>query len=98
MKLKHDRYEVISVEYGDLQDLVEEVWGHEWSFVCDGEYNNDTQHEFQVEKKPLTEWELKEFGEFVDSGKGFYLSHVLLQELANRNYIDEGIYLINVCW
>jgi len=100
MKLKHDKYEIISVDYGDLQNLVEEVWGHEWSFVSDLETCNDTQHEFDVKKKPLDEWELKELSVFVYFGQGFsfYLSPILLQELVNCNFIDEGTYLINVCW
>ena len=100
MKLKHDKYEVISVHYKDLEALVEEVWGHEWSFVSDLETFNDTQHEFEVKKNPLDEWDLRKLGIFVDSGQGssFYLSAALLQELANRNYIDEGTYLINICW
>lgn len=103
MKLKHRKELKIVVDYWDLEELIKEVYNQEdYEFTADMECGNDTKKSFKVKKGEfegsLGEYYRKDIQKFIDKGEYSYLAGKLLNDLADKDIIQEGDYLINVSW
>jgi hypothetical protein len=87
----------------DFDNFIRSVYGQPYEVVPDEEWNNDSSHRFVVEKKPYTDnvldmYDLKKLDTFINTGKSSYIAHILFRDLANRDLIEPGVYVINVSW
>jgi hypothetical protein len=89
---------VHEMDDNEFDELVLTRYGHDFAFAADRECGNDTQHRFEVQRKPLDEWEQADLDKFTTSGEGSFLARMLLKDLVNQQVLPEGIYLINVSW
>lgn len=96
MKLKHKKKVVFEVDYTDLEEFIEEVYGHSIELVADQEWNNDESHPISISKKALSN--PSKIKVFKETGKGDWLMYHLLEDMCNNGLIEEGHYLINVNW
>jgi hypothetical protein len=88
---------VISVDYGDLEDFINDHYGIYWDIVANMEWNNDTSYTLNIKKEEMRDWDLKMLS-LIKSGKQEGRLSIILTDLANNGIIEEGEYLINVCW
>jgi len=98
MKLNHTKEVMISVDYDDLEDLIREVYGKPFQIVADQEWDNDSHYSFAVKKEKLEAGDLDELKSFKEDGKYMNITNILLTDMCNNGIIDEGEYLIAVCW
>lgn len=108
--MKTKELSVILVEYGDLEDLIKETFGHEFSIPEDLECNNDTYHLFRniTEHVGVTffnngssfkaDWTIDDLNEFKEAGNHNGLLRTILEELCRLGKIKPGHYLVNVSW
>lgn len=94
---------VKQIEHHELEKYIQEVYGFEdpkFSIVAMEEWNNDSDHLFHMKKEPLDPYDQKG----LDRWKAYPLDHhpyrlrVILQDMVNNGHLEEGNYLISVCW
>lgn len=98
MKLKAEKVTYYSVEYGDLEKLVQEVYPEKYSdycFVSTQECGNDSSHTFNIDGKLGEVWEKWDKKRFEEGNAHNYL---ILNKLCADKYIKPGKYIIDVCW
>lgn len=97
--LKHKAETVIRVDYGDLEKLIEELYGdHEFQIACVEEASNDTSLTFTVKKEPLDQWAQAAVDKWRRTGQGLYITSHLLQDMANNGHVPEGNYVVDISW
>lgn len=108
--MKTRQLSVILVEYDDLEDLIKETFGHEFSIPEDLESGNDTYHLFKdiIGNPGITFFndgssfksrlEIDELNIFKATGKHSFLTSTILEELCKQEKIEKGHYLINISW
>lgn len=96
LKYKETRHFVVQVN--DLDAFVEESYGRPYSFTAAEWCANDTEHAYTVDG------EYDEYGEdrigrwMVGETDGHPPARFILNDLAQRDMIPKGEYLIEVCW
>jgi hypothetical protein len=99
IRLKGRTETVIKVDYNDLDDFIHQTTGRDDYSCCDSqEWNNDSQHRFHVENKPLSEYDQKEWSQFKLGNKRHCYLGILLDGLCVDGLIPPGNYIINVRW
>ena len=100
MKLKHTKVNYLEVDYGDLERFVHKYYplNNKWSFVASEECGNDSTHSFPIKKEKMGDYELKALERFKAGHHQNFITSIILTDLCNKDLIDEGEYLINVCW
>lgn len=95
---------VIELDYGDLEDLVNKVYGgkdkEEYSFVATEECGNDSDHKFpNISAAPFkNEWDQKDADELRSGKFPCYRNYTLLKALCQDGHLEPGDYLVRVCW
>lgn len=87
MKLKHTKKTTISVEYGDLEKLIDEVYDMNYQFVAEQEANNYSSYEFTVPNKYAK-----------TSTHSPSSPSAILDQLYKDGHIEAGNYVIHVSW
>ena len=92
------------VEYSELEEYIKHIYGFEdpkgrFSVVAMEEWGNSSNYLFHMKKKPLNKWEQSD----LDSWKANplvpqWMLRVILQDMVNGGHLEEGNYLIAVCW
>lgn len=97
MALKQRTEVVHIVDYFDLDAFIEEACGIEIECQQIECWGNNTQHRFVV--KPLRSYE-KELWEEIRTTKVVkdYSLRTILNGLCTEGKLEEGVYLIMVCW
>jgi hypothetical protein len=100
MNLKHEKFEVIAVDYNDFDKFIKEIYQIDYEIIVDEELNNDSHKLFQIKKEELKEWDKEKLKKFLKSnGKDeSWCAKLLLTDLCNQDLIEPGWYLIKVCW
>lgn len=80
-----DRF--IQIEYD--QPSYESIPMEEWS--------NYSNYSFDVDGK-VDSYGERELAKFIETGRGFMITRVLLNDLARKGIIETGEYLISVSW
>lgn len=96
--VKPEQYSIRELDYGEVEQLIQRVYGVEYETVASEEWSNDSQHRFTVEKKPLDRWEQESFDSWKAGNGESYILGSILQDLCNRGHLEPGKYLITVCW
>lgn len=91
---------VIEMPYDELEALVQQTYNlQEWSFVADQEMGNDSAKTFVIKgKEPLDTYDAEKLTEFMANPINNWMTSRLLQDLVNRDKLEPGKYLIEVCW
>ena len=97
-KLKCTKETKIVVDCNDLQDFIEEVYGQIYEIVAEEEWNNYESHNFTISKEDINSYDLPKLNFFKKGNPKQYSLRVILQDLCNQDFIEEGDYLINVYW
>ena len=101
-ELKCEKTQVIKVEYGDLENFIEEVYGHKHCVVSSEECGNDTTLAFNgIGKYPedIDEEDREDFKEWEETGKHMFMgTRQLLEELCLAEHIESGDYLVEIYW
>ena len=98
-KLECTKKVVISVDEHNLSTFIRNEFNQpSFEFVADWEANNDSEYSINVHKEELDNEQIKEVLDFVRHNKGDRITGLLLQQLCVEGKIDEGEYLIQVCW
>ena len=97
-ELKVEKKTVFKVDYGDLDDFISEVYGHEYEIVADEELSNYSSKEYHVEQEELSDYNMKSLREFTEEGRGMYNARLILVDLCNKGLIETGDYVIDIFW
>lgn len=98
MPLKSVKEAVFTVEYSDFDDFVSHEYGRQYNCCAMGEFNNDSCYKYFVEKD-LSDPHIQEDLDAAREKGVFSVSiPTILTDLCNRNLIEPGTYLIEVCW
>jgi hypothetical protein len=95
-KLNPQRLEFLVVDYSDFEELVQEVYGQEYSFIEDVESGDDSSHSFREITGEVKEYAEKSLAKFKEFGQYCFLARTLLQDLCRQGHIEAGNYLIDV--
>jgi hypothetical protein len=97
MKLKSKKIEVIQITYSEFNKFVKKIYNvKDYSVAYEHAWSNDSSYKFDIKKRTLQESELQKLKNFKDD---FTCSvATILTDLCNRDYIEPGTYLIDVCW
>lgn len=88
------------VNYSDWESFVaKEYKVKNYQIACAEEMGNDTAFMSNVHKTELVLYEVDKLNKFVASNGGTrWITHLLLQDLVNRDKIPEGTYVIKISW
>ena len=93
-KLKYKEEVKRVVDYEDFDFLVERVYKQPYDFVFNMELNHDSTFSCSASKGVLNEDDQRVVDEFIETGGGEYLAHILLNDLCNKNFVEPGHYFI----
>jgi len=101
-ELKVGRVSHFTVDDNILEAFIKRVYGiTDWNFslVAMEEWHNDSEHEFSVSREPLDKWQAQDLDDLMfNNGSANYMLSVLFQDMCNNGHIEEGEYLVRVCW
>lgn len=97
-KLKCKKETVIVVDYGDLDNFISKVYDVDFEVVADQELMNDVDKKISVKKSVLNKWEQQDLDDFKSGKIKTFMLYTLMTDLANRDLIEEGNYLIEISW
>ena len=99
MDLKHEINTYIEVDYNDLQDLIQKHYHKpNYGIVPYQEWNNNSDYPIEVKKQEMSKYDLEDLEQFKSDKQLHWKIYVIMNDLCNNNIIDEGNYLISVCW
>ena len=101
-KLRIRKEETFFIDWDDLDEIIKNTYGHDFSFIREEESPNDVSHEFSIIGQE-DEWgsidDEERIEEFIKTGKtSGHMTRTLMYDLSNRNIIPKGHYVVNVCW
>lgn len=86
------------MNYNDFDAIIKEEYGQNYELIADEECNNYSSKTYSVEKEELDKGDLDSLNKFISTGRGLYLSRILLQDLVNKELLPEGEYSIDTSW
>jgi len=92
-ELKHEKIEVIKVEYYNLEVLVNKIYGQTFSFEADEELGSEAYKLYNVNGN-VADHEENCLEEFKRYGSGMYMTGTLLNDMCRKGIVEEGNYLI----
>lgn len=97
--MKTETKTFIEVDYYDLDREVSEAFGRSFKFVADQEANNDAFYHFAIDGAANTSvYDQNKIAEFKTTGRGTFLTQLLMNELCAMGKITAGDYLVKVFW
>lgn len=98
MPLKFKRETLIVVDYGDLENFIDEVYDHDFELVADQELSNDVDKKMNIHPEELDEYDQAKLDKFVCGQNPSYMLRILMTDMCNRGLIEAGTYLIEISW
>lgn len=100
MALKLQSELVNLVEDNDLVNFITEAYGLQkrYELVAAEELSNGDYKLFDVEQKPLSDYEQRQLDTFKATGNSAFVTNVVLQDLCNKGWLEPGKYLVFCCW
>lgn len=88
-----------SIDSEDFDALVTATYGRTYESVAENEWNNDSSYTANIVPNwPLDDYDSDKLAEWVETGRGMFLYQTILQDMANRNLIPTGKWIISVSW
>ena len=100
-KLNCEVKKIISTDYSDLEKLIQEVYSQEYEIMPSEEVGSSqyaATYTQNIKKGELNNFDKTKFEKWKSTGKGSFILHVIMQDLANKDIIEEGEYIIDVNW
>ena len=95
------KLEVYHLDYGKLEELVEQYYNFKHDYVADEETSNGEYKLYQdVNGKSFGIWEQEEFEVWLErkgEGEGFK-AEALLNDMVKKEILPAGNYIISTCW
>jgi len=103
MELKKTTETVHQVDYSDFEEFVKSIYGGDYDFVSTEECGNDSSHQFSVSKDFIerfhkSEYHQKDMDRIRKGDYPGYCNGALFNTLFLDGHIEEGNYVVNVCW
>jgi len=97
-KLKSVKKTIFEVDYGDLEDFINEIYGGNFEFVAIQEANNYCSYTFDIPSKDI--FFFSDEKERIRQGKydRDISVYQILQCLYEDGFLEAGEYLVNVSW
>ena len=91
---------IIRINYRDFEGEIKDRYGMDYSVVESLKCDNHSTHEYIIKKEEkLTVNESKELDKFAIGEIELICSpDLLLQDLCNKSFIEDGRYIIEVSW
>lgn len=95
---------IYSVDYGDLSDFINKVYGtSKYDFVASEQSGNDSSHSFAAKKtvgeNTMKKWQDEDIAQLkAKDGNTEFVTSSLFQDMVDRDLIPEGDYVVDVCW
>lgn len=100
-RLSVRKKEYYVVDHSDLGKFINEYYSFkgdsEYDFVSDEEANNDNSYEFVADGE-VGEYDETELEAVLNGERHSFMTGTFLNDLARKNVISKGNYLITVCW
>ena len=90
---------VIFVHHNDVEQLIKEVYGHEYEIMPMEEVGSSqyaATYEQTVESGELEPWQLEEIDSLKQGDPKQFILGTILQDLCNNGHITAGYYSISV--
>lgn len=98
-KLAVKRVSYLQVSYRDIGKFIQEVYGIPYyNPVATEEWSNDSCHEITVKNEELDNWDLEKLEKVKVGKEPSWSFRAVMTDLCNRDLIEPGDYLIDVCW
>ena len=88
---RFEKKEYYTIDYSDLEKLIEDVYRKPFDFVEDSEASNGSAKAFFIKKRELNTWDLVDIADASNT-------RVLLIDMCNKGLLPEGNYLVSVSW
>lgn len=89
---------MVMVDYSDLEQFIQEVYGRIYEIAAEEEWSNDTAHNYTIRKEPLSTYEQEKMNEFLAGRSAPRMTRIFLRDMVNKGLILEGEYTIEVSW
>lgn len=96
--MKYTEKKFYYVEYHDLEQKIEEVYGHYYEIPPNEECGNDVSLEFNVDSTGVTGWELDKLNDFKAGLEPQWALSYILKDLASNGHIPAGNWIVRVSW
>lgn len=98
-KLECEKKTVLKVNYSDLENYITEIYGQELCIPEDQECQNDVLIEINIgDDEKLDKYGQKRIDSFIENGTCSFLLIDILIDLATKQLIEKGTYIIDVSW
>jgi hypothetical protein len=87
-----------TMEYGELENLADELNVRNYEFVAEEELSNDIKKSYNVTQDDIDDFDWQEWAEFVEGKERRWRAHLLLTRLVMVGKIPMGDILIEVSW
>ena len=100
MQLKLKSQTVQIVDYNDLCNFIEEAYGiDKFEYVALEELNNYSYKNYSIRKGEFDDYDLRKLEKFKQNPTSVnYITGILLTDLCNKGWLEEGDYMVHVSW
>lgn len=90
--------QVIELDYHEFDALVEKNYGRKFESIADMEWHNYSAWTSSFEVEEIDEFDQESLETWMATGKGGYLTPILLQQMVNNGILQPGNYSIEIFW
>ncbi len=96
MKLKAEVKTTIHVSYRDLEEFILHIYGRSLDIYEDIQMDRDHDECFFIKKVEPSKYDKRDLARWLSGKEEIGMLRTLLEDMANRDLIDEGIYYIHI--
>jgi len=94
MNLKYEKKVIFEVDYSDMEEFINDHYGHDFELTCDQESCNDTSVSVTIKSGDLSEYAQKRVDAYKETGRWGFILKELMRDLCNKGLLEEGDYVI----
>ena len=93
------RKTIVEMELEELEEIIENTYGHPVELVADMELNNGSSITIREPKQELDRFQAQDLEEFKNTGNALFRCRAIFQDLVNRGILEENTeYRVDVDW
>lgn len=96
--MKYQEKKFYYVDYGDLEQKIEEVYGRSYEIPCNEECGNDVSLQFTASGTNSVGWQVDKVNDFTSGKGGMYILDCILNDMAFNGHIPDGNWIVRVSW
>lgn len=97
MKYNLELTSFYELDYFSLENMIEECYGREYEIPCNEECGNDQALTFNVDGKQ-SEYDLEDMERWINGKQSSYMLQRILDDMAAKEWIPKGKYVVEVSW